>query len=284
MPDNIIDVTDATFDAVVVEGSRRRPVLVDYWADWCGPCKMQMPVLHKLADAFSGAFLVAKVNTDVERQLTGRQGIRSLPTLHLYRNGEVVDEALGAQTETALRAMLEPWLERASDRNLALAGELIEQNKPELALESLRAGYTNDPANHRLAAEYARLCIQLGELDTAHAVMDAIPLEMRDKPEVNGLSTLLEFAQVTADAPPIEILQDLLRANPADTGSRFRLAARQALTGNYVSAADNLMEVVRAQPAFADGAAKRGLLGIFAMLGDDERVAQYRRKLALLLY
>ena len=145
-PENIIDVNESTFGAVVVEGSRRMPVLVDYWADWCGPCKMQMPVLHKLAGELSGAFLVAKVNTDIEHQLAARQGIRSLPTLHLYRHGDIVDEALGAQTESALRAMIEPWLERRSDQTLTLAAERVEQGKPDEALAALRGGYEADRA------------------------------------------------------------------------------------------------------------------------------------------
>lgn len=283
-PDNIIEVTEATFNAVVVDASRRVPVLVDYWADWCGPCKMQMPVLVKLAGELGGRFLVAKVNTDLERELAAQQGIRSLPTLHLYRDGEVVDEALGAQTETALRAMLEPWLERESDQALARAIELIEQGKADAALAELRAGCEADPGNHRLAIEYARLAIQLAQFDTARAVIDGLPREARDKPEVAGLATLLEFAVLAGQSPPIEALETQLKNRADDRDARLQLAARQALAGDLVPAIDNLLEIMRAKPDFADGTARRGLLGLFELLDDDQLAAHYRRKLAMLLH
>ena len=112
---NITDVTADTFTAEVVERSHTLPVLVDFWADWCGPCQMQMPMLKKLVDDYNGSFVLAKVNTDEQRELASSFNIRSLPTMHLYKNGEIVEQVLAAQTESDMRMLLERYVERASD-------------------------------------------------------------------------------------------------------------------------------------------------------------------------
>ena len=211
---NIIEVTEADFTELVIEKSSDIPVLVDFWADWCGPCKMQMPVLEKLAEELQDNFLVAKINTDVERSLAAKHGIRSLPTMRLYRHGEVVEEVLGAQSEATLRALIEPHMDRESDQALQSALDAMNSGDPDSALATLKTGYETDPDNHRLAMEYAQLCIQAGQLATASDVLDELPLDERETPRAKGLYTLLQFSQAAASAPDANDLQQALDADP----------------------------------------------------------------------
>jgi putative thioredoxin len=144
----------------VIEQSHRVPVLVDYWADWCGPCQMQMPVLHKLVEEYAGKFVLAKVNTDEQRGLARDHGIRSLPTMRLYKNGELAEEILAAQTESTLRILLDRFIERESDRLREQAMETYQRGEPETALQMLRAARQAEPDNHQLTLDYARLCLR----------------------------------------------------------------------------------------------------------------------------
>lgn len=284
-PDNIIDVTAADFDQVVIENSFSRPVLVDFWADWCGPCKMQLPVLQNIAKDYPDAVIIAKVNTDSERELAEQHGIRSLPTLRLYRNGEVVKELMGAQPESALRPLIESHMERASDQALQQALEKLQLGDRDAALQLLKTAYTDDPHNHRVAIFYARLCAENNDLGCAQDVLSGLPMDERDKADARALQALVELKQAVADAADIPSLQQRLSENPHDSEARYQLACRQALEGDVDAALDNLIELLRQNPGYADHAAKQGLLKLFDLLGsEDERVGQYRRKMFALLH
>ena len=130
----ITDVDYESFETLVTARSQQLPVLVDYWADWCGPCQMQMPVLKKLVEDYAGGFALAKVNTDEQRELAQAHNIRSLPTMHLYKDGELVEEVLGAQTESTLRLLLDRYVERASDKLRDRAAGLFAAGEAEQAL------------------------------------------------------------------------------------------------------------------------------------------------------
>ena len=138
---NVVEVDQSSFQQLVVDKSAEMPVLVDFWADWCGPCKVLLPVLLKLVEEYQGKFQLAKVNTDLERELAQQQGIRSLPTLRLYKNGEVVDEILGAQPESAFRALLDEHIPRASDRLLEQALSAEAQGDIGQAVSLLEQAY-----------------------------------------------------------------------------------------------------------------------------------------------
>ncbi len=282
---NIFEVNASNFDPVVVDNSRRVPVLVDFWADWCAPCKMLMPVLQKLAADYGDNFVLAKVNTEVERELAARHGIRSLPTLRLYRHGEVVDEVMGAQPEAALRAMIEPWIERESDRVLAQALAQAEQGRLQEALAMLDAAAADDPDNTRLRLAQAQLSLQAGDPDRAESLFQALPADVRQSDQGRSLATLLEFARAAAAAPDRASLERQVQAEPDDAEARYRLAARQVLEGRHDEALETLMELLKRDPRYGDGAARRALLGLFGLLGeDDPRVGRYRRQMFALLH
>ena len=281
----MIELNAATFETEVIEKSRQMPVLVDFWADWCAPCKMLAPVLDRLAGDYAGRLHITKVNTDVERELAQQYGIRSLPTLHLYRDGQRVEEILGAQPESTLRVMVEKYLLRESDNVLQTALACAEAGDRAKALQLLEQACAEDSDNPRLPVELARLYLEDGQFDKAGQLLESQPREIRESDQAKGLLLLLEFAAAAAAGGDDASLAQQLEENPADAQARYRLASRQLTTGNHDAALENFIELLRRNRSYGDGAAQRGLLAAFSLLGeDDQRVAAYRRKMFNLLH
>ncbi len=222
---NITDVTNDTFDTLVIERSHSVPVLVDYWADWCGPCQMQMPVLKKLVEDYAGKFALAKVNTDEQRELAKAHGIRSLPTMRLYKHGEMVEEILAAQSESTLRIVLDRYIERESDIIRARATEAWQQGRHSEALGLLHEAHLAEPDNHQLTLAYAELKMRQGLLDDAAALIASLPRTVRDEKEAARLSALLEFSLLVKNAPSVTELETAVDNNPDDLEARYQLAA-----------------------------------------------------------
>lgn len=282
---NVIEVTESRFQQQVIEKSGEIPVLVDFWADWCAPCKMQLPVLLKLAEEYGDQLRIAKINTDQERALAEQHAIRSLPTLRLYRHGEVVEEVLGAQPETTLRTLINAYIERESDRSLQRALELDAQGRLGEALQLLEQAYKDDPDNPKLPLRFARLCIDGHQLDRAGEIIQALPREIREAPEAASLQALLDFSRSITETPSAIELESALNADPKQSELRYQLAARQLLAGDHDKALDNFMELLKQDRNYRDGAAQRGLLTVFALLDeDDERIPRYRRQMFALLH
>jgi putative thioredoxin len=278
---HIHTVTQDTFQTQVIEASHTVPVLVDFWADWCGPCHMQMPVLVKLVDEYAGKFLLAKVNTDTERRLAQEHGIRSLPTMRLYRNGQVVEEILGAQTESTLRALLDPYIERDSDKQCIAALDAHRQGRTEEALAMLRTAQEADPENNRVRFALIGLYLDTGRLDEAESLLVALPWAVQEEAEARRLRALVEFARIAEDAAPIAELEQQRGKQPGDSQTRYRLAARYVLADRSQDAMDELLYIIQNDRSFGDDAARKGLLAVFELLGEeDELVTTYRRKLS----
>ena len=277
---NITDVTNETFDTLVIEQSKRVPVLVDYWADWCGPCQMQMPVLGKLVEEHAGGFLLAKVNTDEERELAREHGIRSLPTMRLYKNGEVVEEILGAQTESTLRVIIERHLSRPSDSLRQAAREAHQSGHPEKALALLQEALASDPENHRIRFDCAEMHLLLGQLEESESILASLPRDLREEADAIRLSALLGFARLAEQAPPVDELEHTLQKTPANTEARYQLAAQHAMSGRPQAAMDELLYIIQHDRRYGDDAGRKGLLAMFDLLGNEgELVGSYRRKL-----
>jgi putative thioredoxin len=274
------NVTRATFDNDVISASHQVPVLVDYWAEWCGPCQMQMPVLGKLVEEHAGGFLLAKVNTDEERELAREHGIRSLPTMRLYKEGEVVEEILGAQTESTLRVMIERHLSRPSDDARQAARAAHQSGRPEEALALLQEALASDPENHRIRFDCAEMHLLLGQLDEAESMLADLPHDLREEADALRLSALLGFARQAEQAPNVEELEQVLLEQPANSEARYQLAAQHVMAGQPQAAMDELLYIIRHDRQYGDDAGRRGLLALFDLLGNEgELVGSYRRKL-----
>ena len=282
---NITDVTNETFQTLVVERSREVTVLVDFWADWCGPCKMLMPVLKKLVDEYDGKFVLAKVNTDEQRELAKAHGIRSLPTLHVYKQGERAEEVLAAQSEATLRTILDRHIERESDRIRARAKEAYRQGQHDAALALLDDAHQNEPDNHHLTLDYAELCLREAQLEKTASLLAALPREVRDAAEAMRLRALLDFALAIKEAPPIEELEATVSREPDNLEARYQLGAWQVLNDRFEHALETFMQLFQRDRSFRDDAGRRGLLAIFELLDNQgELVTRYRRKLFNLLH
>jgi len=275
------DVTAVDFEERVLRRSRDLPVLVDFWATWCGPCQTLMPLLARLATTYQGSFLLAKVNTDIEQPLTQRFGIRSIPTVKLFRNGQVVEEFIGAQSESAIRALLDRHVSRESDKVIPAAQAALQASRPDEALDLLDGALAADPGNERLVIERARALLALGRFDDSGQSLRSLPLDRRDQPAVTSLLRQLDFSRVVASAPPLPELEKRILANAQDHEARYQFAVRCALRGEYDTALGALLEVIRRDRSFPDDAARKAMLTVFTLLGNNhELVRKYRALLA----
>ena len=273
----VVSVTAEDFYQVVLEGSHRQPVLVDFWADWCAPCRMLMPVLASLAEEYQGKFIVAKVNTEEQRELAAQYGIRSLPTVQLFRNGQPVDQFMGALPESQVREFLDRHLPRESDQQLTEAEALLAGGDVTTAASLIEQAYARDPGNRRVVLAYARLKALGGAVKEAETLLDKLPLDEQDNPEVTVLRGQLHFADVAATAPPEAELRQAVAANEANGEARYQLAARRVLAEDFEQALDQLFLLMGKDRAYGDDAGRKGMLKVFDILGNDSALAQRYR-------
>ena len=285
MGEYILESTGRTFDTDVIEASRQMPVLVDFWADWCGPCKMLAPVLERIAADYAGRARVVKVDTETERELAGKHGIRSLPTVRVFRHGQPVDEILGVQPDSVIRAMLERYLERPSDRVRAEAARLITEERAPEAVLLLERALRDEAQNDEIRVELIEALILAGQIGEADSQFAALPLQAIDSPRLKSVEARLHLARALLDAPPAEELAGRLAADDSDLKSAHQLAAREFTAGQVEAALDRWLAILRKDRSFDDGIARRSLLAAFTLLeGRDELVHRYRRQMMALLH
>lgn len=281
---NITDVTLETFAAQVLARSQQVPVLVDYWADWCGPCQMQLPVLKQLVADYAGKFALAKINTDLQRELAMQHNIRSLPTLHLYKDGAMVEEILGAQTESTLRTLLDRHIERPSDTVRRQARTLQAQGAHAEAVELLAAAHAQEPDNHLLTLDYAQTCLAAGDADLAEQLLGALPFDARQEPGALRLRALLDFTQATGAAGDPATLAQALAAQPGDSALRYRTGAACVLAGRLEEALEHFLYLLQHDREFQDDAGRKAMLAVFDLLGNaGDLVSTYRRRMSTAL-
>jgi putative thioredoxin len=249
MSAHAVDVTTPDFEREVLEASRSLPVMVDFWAPWCAPCRALTPILEKLAAEYAGRIKLVKVNSDENQELAAAFGVRSIPDVIAFRDGKPAAHFLGAQPESQVRAFIDKLLEEAdNEARLAQVQRLIDQ----------------------------------GRLDEAEALLDAVRFDVDLEPRIDALRAAIRFARSGADEGK---LREMLAANPDDHAARFALAGAYAAAKRYREALDELLEIVERDKSWDDEAARKQILNIFNLAeGEPDLVAEYRRKLARTLY
>ncbi len=281
----VVDVTLENFQSIVLEGSQQRAVLVDFWADWCAPCRALSPLLDSIAEQMDGQLLVAKVNTEQQQELAAQFAIRSLPTVKLFQQGQLVDEFMGALPEQEIKNFLAKHLARPSDAQLTQAQQLLTAGQRQTALELVQQARAADPDNPRGLFILAQCQTAAEDFDAAENTLNSLPLDQQDKTEVQALRAQLQFAKVAASAASRDALQQRLAADPNDSEARYQLATRLVLEKDYPAALEALLTLLRKDRRYGDDAARKGILQVFALLGGSgELVNRYRSKMTNALF
>ncbi|MGM0593271.1 MAG: thioredoxin [Pseudomonadota bacterium] len=279
------DVTDENFQHAVLDNSAHVPVLVDFWAPWCGPCQSLMPLLEKLAGEYGGKFLLAKANIDEQQELAMQFGVRSVPTVKVFRHGQEQEQFTGALPESQLREVIERHIERESDRLLAEILQRFTDGQQQAALEQLRQLRQAEPENRRLLEQELEMLITMGELEEADSLLQSLPANIQQEEAIQVLQADLTLKRAISDAPDSDTLRQRLQQNPDDSQARHQLALRLNEQGDVEGALEALLELLRRDRSYGDEAARKGMLMLFEQLGpDDERVARYRRQMFNILH
>lgn len=274
----VVDVTKENFKETVVDPSMQCAVVVDFWAPWCGPCKTLTPLLEKLAEQYAGGFVLAKVNVDENQELAAYFGARSIPTIKIIKNGELVDEFVGAQPESVIRELLDRHIGPTTAEPSPVP--TLDADDLDAAIAALEAQLETDPENSKIRKELVILRFQQGDYPATEREINALPAADQEADEIKAVQATLFFAKVVEDAPDIPTLTKNLADNPAATQSRFQLAAHNALAGDFAQALELLLTIVRKDRGFDDDAGRKAMVLIFDILGSaDPLVGEYRRKL-----
>ena len=284
MSEHIVNIDETNAMALLIDESHKRPVVVDFWADWCEPCKTLMPMLERIADEYNGAFLLAKVNADDQGMIAQQFGVRSLPTVMVIQNGQPVDGFVGAQPENAVRELLGKYLPKPWDGLLQLAEEALAAGEFGAALGPLRQAWEDSGQSVDVTLLYAQALIEALRLDEAETVLATVRLADQDA-TWEQLRAQLELKREAAKSPEIEALEQQLSADPDNLDLMHQLAVQYTNAGQFREAMELLVNILRRDLNHGDGATRKTLLDTIASLGKgDPLAAEYQRKLYSLLY
>jgi putative thioredoxin len=287
--DLIKDTTTAAFRQDVMTESMNQPVLVDFWAPWCGPCKQLTPALEKAVKAAGGKVKLVKMNIDEHPQIAGQLGIQSIPAVIAFQRGQPVDGFMGALPESQVKAFIErlvgPMGPSAADDLLAEAGALAAEGDAAGAAELYAAVLAQDPENVAALAALAKLHVEIGDLEAARRFLEMAPQGKANDPALAGARAALELAEQAASLGDLADLQRRVEANPADHQARFDLALGLNARGKRKEAVDQLLEIVRRDRSWNDDGARKQLVQFFEAWGPtDESTIAGRRKLSSILF
>ena len=281
------DATAATFETDIIQRSLQVPVLVDFWATWCEPCKTLGPILEKLAADYHGAFELAKVDVDKEQELAAAFQIRSVPTVMLVKGGQLVDGFPGALPEGQLREFLTHHGIAPRDAEIA-ADEAVADTPaapvdPHEEVMRLRKQIEAEPDKSELKLDLALALLRTGAATEAEQLIDALPANLATDDRAVNARARLGFAALLKDAPPVETLRAAIDANHDDLRARHLLGAHAIVEGNPEAGLQQFMEMLRRNRGYEDGLPRKALIDAFRIIDDEDLVGRYRRQMSALL-
>ena len=303
--DVIIDGTEATFAQDVIEASMQQPVIVDFWAEWCGPCKTLGPVIEKVVTAAAGAVKLVKIDTESNQQLAMQMRIQSIPTVYAFYQGQPVDGFMGALPESQVQAFVDKLIAAAGGAAAGAAGgdgagagaeasaeDVLERadtalaaGQNEQARDLYRAVLEQDQTNVKAYTGFARAMLAEGRLAEVQSLMEQVPEELLAQPEIISLAGMIGLAEQASALPDTATLQAAVDANADDHGARHTLAQALMGRGQPETGADHLLEIMRRDREWNDDGARQALLALFDALGQSAPLTvAYRKKLSALLF
>ena len=279
----VFDVDQSNFEKIVIEGSQNIPVIVDFWAPWCGPCQVLKPMLEKLAEEYAGKFILAKINSDENQKLAGQFGVRGLPTVKAFYAGTVVNEFSGALPESEVRNFLNGIIPTPAQKLRLEAGRLYKTGDADGALQMLDESLQlEDAASVKI--DKAHILVEQKKYTEAKSILDTLPINVKVDQVVVELLTQIDLATKSQDLPDLATLLEKVKHNENDLQSRLDLANYYIGVEQYQDAFEQLLEIVRQDKNFQDEAGRKTMLSLFTVLGNqNELVRQYRKQLAALL-
>lgn len=289
---HVTDGSDRTFMADVMEPSKTVPVIVDFWAPWCGPCRTLGPIIEKVVDDAKGAVKLVKIDIDKNPAIAGQLGVQSIPAVIAFKGGRPVDGFMGALPESQVKAFVAKLGGAAAQPEGPTVAELLAAGEESVdigdfggAAELYAIALEQEPDNIEALAGLARCYLKTGDMERARQIAEMIPVENRKHPSASAIFTTLDLASHVAEPDEALELQTRVRHTPGDLEARFDLALLLAGQGKHEDAADQLLAILEANMAWRDGAAKEQLLKIFEAAGPKAEVTKEgRRRLSALLF
>lgn len=283
-PDVVVDIDENNASQLLIEESHNRLVVVDFWAEWCEPCKTLMPILEKIAAEYEGAFLLAKVNADDQQMIAQQFGVRSLPTVMLILEGKPVDGFAGAQSESVVRQLLEKHLPSPWEGLLLEARSVAETGDSAKAISLYRQVWETSGQAIKVGIEYAQILVDCMRLDDAEKVLETVPKIDQDA-SYDQVFAQIKIKREASRSPELEALEQDLEKDPQDNEVRVKLAVQYTGVGQYREALELLMAILEKDINHDDGATKKILLDTITSLGKaDPLAAEFQRNLFSLLY
>ncbi len=285
---HIFNSTDKSFPEDVIQKSETTLVLVDFWAPWCGPCRMLAPILEQITDHFEGDLLVAKVNTDENPALAQHFGIRGIPALKLISGREVVYETTGVQSAAVLIDAISPFVKKSNNSNSqaeTMVDESVEEAfNPSERIAELESALENNPNDENMNLELISTYLINNQTDAAYAKLLTLPITITETEHGQKVKVLVDFYRAKQQAPDYQALSNELIKEPNNHTARYQTGVHKLLEGSQQAALQDFLYILETAPEFDEGLGRKAILAAFTIIDDETLIKTYRRKMASLLH